>query len=87
MSCEIDTFFRDQITATKAEILALQEASLALSTGAIQSYTLSTGQTSQTVTKHNLSTIESAIERLLNRLAVLDARVNRNARIYVRPSW
>ncbi|HKY40797.1 MAG TPA: hypothetical protein VJN18_32905 [Polyangiaceae bacterium] len=84
---EIDDFFQERIAATKAEILVLEEAALAIETGAIQSYTLSTGQTSQTVTKANISTLRSAIDHLLNRLAVLDARVNGAARLYVRPGF
>jgi hypothetical protein len=84
---EIETFLRERIATTKAQIVQLEEAQMALETGAIQSYTLSTGQTSQTVTKSSIGTLQLSIERLLNRLSVLDARLNRNAHLYVRPGF
>lgn len=84
---EVSDFFKAQITAVKAEILKHQEALAAVQDGSIQSYTFSTGQTSQTVTRANLSTLETTIEKLLNRLAVLDARVNGAARLRVTPGW
>lgn len=83
----ITDFFRERIEATKAQIVALEEAALALSTGAIQSYTLNTNQSQQTVTKANIATLYNQIEKLLNRLAVLDARLNGAGRLRVIPAW
>jgi hypothetical protein len=80
-------FLRDRIEATKAQIVALEEAALQLSTGAIQSYTLNTLQSQQTVTKANLATLYNQIDRLLNRLAVLDARINGAGRTRIIPAW
>jgi len=84
---EIETFLSERIETTKAQIVAIEDAIIGLTTNAIQSYTLSTGQTTQTVTKSTISVLETALERLLNRLAVLDARVNRNAHVYMRPGF
>lgn len=83
----VNKFFCDQIEATKAEILKHQTALAGIQDGSIQQYSLNTGQTQMTVTRANLSTLENAIEKLLNRLAVLDARVNGAGRLRVVPGW
>lgn len=69
-------FWLDQIATTQARIVALQEAALNIETGAIESYTLDTGQTRQTVTKANIAMLERVLGSLLNRLATLEARCN-----------
>ncbi len=81
-----NSFLQDRIDATKKLIIAYEDAMLALSEGA-QSYTLDTGQTRQTVTKLNLSTIRSTIDTLYNRYATLETRLNGNGSIHVRPDW
>lgn len=77
----------EKITATKAQIDAYEAAVLALGTaGGIQSYTLDTGQTRQVVTRADLSSLNTMIDRLYNRLAVLQARLNGGGLIG-RPGW
>ena len=64
-------FIQDRITATKAQIVAYEDAALALGTTNVQSYTLNTGQSQQTVTRANLAAIQSTIAALYNRCATL----------------
>lgn len=80
-------FWLDQIERTKAQIIAWEDAELALSAGGVQSYTLDTGQTRQTVTKADLSSIRITIDNLLNRLVTLEARLGNGGVIIARPAW
>lgn len=79
-------FLQDRITATKAQIVAFEDAALALGTGGIQSYTLDTGQSRQTVTKLDLEWIQRTIDSLYNRCATLEARLNGGS-VVVSPAW
>lgn len=63
-----------RVTATKAMIIAYENAILALAGGS-QSYSLDTGQTRQTVTKADLGSLRLQLNELENRLSVLDARL------------
>ena len=80
------TWLQARITATQTQIEAYEAAILAVSSGQTQSWTLDTGQTRETVTKKNVATYEAALDRLYNRLAVLEARLN-GAVLQVRPRW
>lgn len=80
------TFTQDRITATKAMIIAYEEAATALASG-VQSYTLDTGQSRQTVTKLDLIGIQTTIDSLYNRCATLEARLNGSGAVTVRPAW
>ncbi len=80
-------FLVDRITATKAQIVAYEDALLAFGTnGAIQSYTLDTGQSRQTVTRADLSTMNKVLDGLYNRCATLEARLT-GGTTQVRPCW
>ena len=81
------TFLQDRITAVKAQIVALEDTMVSLSSGAIESYTLDTGKSRQTVTNSNIGLISATIDSLYNRLAVLQARLNGNGVSIGRPSW
>jgi hypothetical protein len=78
-------FIADRITATKAQIIAYEDAALALAAG-VQSYTLNTGQNTQVVTKLDLAGLQAVIDGLYNRCATLEARLN-GATLTARPSW
>ena len=78
-------FIADRITATKAQIIAYEDAALALAAG-VQSYTLNTGQSTQVVTKLDLAAVQAWIDGLYNRCASLEARLN-GATLTARPSW
>lgn len=80
-------FLQERITATKAEIVALENAALDLSSGAIISYTIDTGQSRQVVTRSSVSTINTVIDSLYNRLATLEARLNGSGTVIGRPAW
>jgi uncharacterized iron-regulated protein len=83
----VDTaWLQARITATQTQIEAYEAAILAVSSGTVQSWSLDTGQTKETVTKKNIAAYEATLERLYNRLAVLEARLN-GAGTQVRPAW
>lgn len=63
-----------RVTATKAAIVAIEAAIVAVAGGA-QSYTLDTGQTRQVVSKADIASLRLQLNELENRLAVLDARL------------
>lgn len=80
-------FLQERITATKAQIVAYENAVLALGTaGGVQSYTIDTGQTRQTVTRADLPQLNKMIDSLMNRLATLEARLNGNQTMVI-PVW
>lgn len=79
-------FTQARIDATKLQIVAYEDAALALA-GGVQSYTLDTGQSTQTVTKLNLGAINRTIASLYNRCATLEARLNGSGTLTARPSW
>ena len=80
------TFLQERIDATKAQIVAYENAALALSAG-VQSYTLDTGQSRQTVTKLDLDDLQKTIDALYNRCATLEARRNGSGTVTVSPAW
>lgn len=80
-------FLQERIDATKALIVAAEEAVLALMSGAIQQYTMDTGQTRQVVTKANITTLNKAIDGLYNRYYTLLARQGNGGVGIVRPLW
>lgn len=79
-------FIQARIDATKLQIVAYEDAILALGSG-VQSYTLDTGQSRQTVTKLELSTLNRTVDALYNRCATLQARLNGSGTVAVRPAW
>lgn len=68
------TWLTARIAATEAAIIAYEAGITALATGGVQTYTLDTGQTRQSVTKANLSEMKLALNSLENRRATLIAR-------------
>lgn len=80
-------FIQDRITATKAQIIAYEAAAEALATGGVQSYTLDTGQTRQTVTKLDLDHLQKRLDTLYNRCAMLEVRLNGSGTSIARGAW
>lgn len=80
-------FLQDRITATKAQIIAYEDAALALGTGGVQSYTLDTGQNRQVVTKLDLEWMQKTIDSLYNRCATLQTRLTGSGTSRVVPAW
>jgi hypothetical protein len=79
-------FIQARIDSTKAQIVAYEDAVTALA-GGVQSYTLDTGQTRQTVTKLDLSALQRALDAMYNRLVTLEARLNGSGTVTTRPAW
>ncbi len=80
------TFWQDRLTQTAAIIDAYEAAILAITGSGAQSYTLDTGQSVQKVTKLDIEFLQSQLDTLYNRYAMLDARCN-GVGLYVRPVW
>lgn len=85
--CDDVAWIQARIDATKALIIAYEDAILALSAGGIYSYTLDTGQTKQTVTKQQLSQIKATLDGLENRLQYWQHRLCGGSSLYARPAW
>lgn len=80
-------FIQARITKTKELIVAYENAVDALVIGQIQSYTIDTGQSKQTVTNVNIEKLNDAIDGLYNRCATLEARLNGSGGGIVSPGW
>jgi len=79
-------FLTERIIKTKALIIAYEDALLALASG-VQSYKLNTGQTDQTVTKLDLTSLNDVLASLNNRCATMEARLNGSGTTIVTPAW
>ena len=78
------TWLQSRIDKTKTTIESIEDAILALSTGKLQSYTIDTGQTRQTVTKKDISRLNVELDKLYLRLDWLDTRLNGSGTSLVR---
>lgn len=80
-------FLIARIEVTKGLIVAYEDAVLALSAAnGVQSYTLNTGQSTQTVTRSDVSSLNAMLNSLYNRLATMEARL-KGGTTHVRPAW
>ncbi len=86
-TCNDYQWLSQRIAATEAQIEAYEDAALQLGSGSVQSYTLDTGQSRQTVTKMDLADLHTTIDSLYNRRATLIARRDGCGVINVRPCW
>jgi hypothetical protein len=86
MSCEDTEWIQERITKTKALIVAYEDAILALASGA-QTYSLNTGQTTQSVTKANLSSMRMALDALEDRLRNLQNQLTGSGVFIGRPAF
>ena len=68
-------FLIERIARCKAQISAYENALDALQVQGVSQYSLTTGQTTQQVTKHDIRGIESMISVALNRLSMLEVRL------------
>lgn len=80
-------FLEERIEFTKQLIVATEAAILALTEGGVQSYTLDTSQSRQTVSKFDLPKLNADLDVLYNRLAGLCNRLNGDQVIHVRPAF
>ncbi len=81
------TFALQRITATKAQIVAYEDAILAMSAAnGVEAYSLDTGQDRQSVTRADIPRMQKMLDGLYNRLATLEARVY-GGTTQARPCW
>lgn len=81
-------FIQRRIDKAKEQLIAIEDAHFAIATGAIETYTVDTGQSRTTVTKANLSVLDKLIDSLLNRIITLEARIGKGGSVIVgRPGW
>lgn len=81
-------FLTERITKTKALIVAYEDALAALiGANAVQSYSLDTGQTKQTVTRANIKDLQDTVDKLYNRLCILEQRLNGGSTYVARGAW
>lgn len=76
MPCIDPAFLQARIDKTKTLIVLYEDTIDALVTGQNQSYTIDTGQTRQTVTKADITSLNNQIDVLYNRLTTLCARID-----------
>jgi hypothetical protein len=79
------TWLTARIQRTQDLIVKYEDAIDQLAGGAA-SYSLDTGQTRQTVTRNNLSSLRDVLSNLENRLSTLKARLN-GAGVRSTPAW
>ncbi len=80
-----DTFLETQKTKIEAVITALTDTILQLSSGAVTSYKLDTGQGAQAVTREDLSELNKQLNSYLNMRDILCARTQGGGTFNIRP--
>lgn len=81
------TFEEERLEKLKALITAYDDALLALAQEGVDSYSLDTGQSRQTVHKIDLEWLKKTQETLMNQYATLCARLGRSGQNIARPAW
>lgn len=82
-----DTFLESQITIIETQITAYNTAITFLITNPTQSYTLDTGQSTQSVTRQNLKDMQNTLDLLFSRRDALLARCQGKGTVIARPEW
>lgn len=80
------SYLQERITAVKNLIVAYEAAFTAVLLNGEKSYTVDTGQTRTTVTKHNISEMRLAYTALLDLLRTLEAQLYGSAGQGI-PGW
>ena len=80
-------WWAERLEKAKTRVEELETALTGLVDGSIMSYQLDSGQTRTLVTKHQVSQIVLALERAMNDVSVLDARVNGSAAARIQPDY
>lgn len=80
-------FLQERITKTKALIVVIEDALLALGPNSgLMSYTIDTGQSRQVVTRFDIARLNNMLDGLYNRCATMEARLNGSGVFTGRPS-
>lgn len=81
-------WLQDRLDATQGLIDAYEAAILAVgTTGGVQSYTLDTGQTRQTVTRADLKELQDILDQLYNRYTTIQARMGVGGTVNMGGAW
>lgn len=83
----LNSILQNQLIEFEAQIAAINAAIIALLTDKVQSYTLDTGQTRQTVTKFDLEKLIAARDSLLNQYSVISARLGTDGTVHAGGAW
>lgn len=86
MSCNDTDWIRARLTKTEALIEAYEDAILKLSSGAVQTYSLDTGQTRTSVSKMHLTQLRATLSELESRREAYRSQLG-CGRAYIRPVW
>ncbi len=76
-----------RIDKIKAQIDAIDEAIIAILVNKVESYTLDTGQSRQTVTRQNVTDLIESQNVLMNTCVTLEARLNGSGVSYGGGFW
>lgn len=88
MTCStLRTYLDGKIAGIKARIDALEAAFLNIASGAIEEYSLDTGQSKTRVKKSNIAVLSKTIDSLYNQLVTLEARLYGCGTSTVRPCY
>lgn len=82
-----DEFLKSQIERTKTQIESVADAIDQLTAGAVQSYSIDTGQTKQSVTKVDLDMLHRRYDSLMNRYYMLKARCSGDNSFNAGSAW
>jgi len=80
-------FIQQQIDIAVAQLDLYNDAINALVVQGVKSYSLNTGQTTQSVTKFDLIELQKTVDSLLNRIATLEARLKGCGTGIARPAF
>ena len=76
-----------QITNAKAQLAQLEAAIAAILDPTVRSYSLDTGQTIQTLRRHDLPDLYDSVSALENRICTLEARLSGGGATLGVPAW
>lgn len=80
-------FFKKRLEATEAQIEQIETAITAITVGGLQSYSINTGQSTQSVTRASLKSWQDALDQLYSRRDVIRARLYGDGVTNVRAAW
>lgn len=83
--CDDVAFIEEQIAAIKEAIRKINADILAASS--VQSYSLDTGQTKQSVARQQIASLRATRDGLLNELRYWQNQIGGCSSVYVRPAW
>lgn len=83
----MSNFLKQRLEATEAQIVEIEDAISAVVGGGVQSYSLNTSQTQQSVTRANLKSWQDVLDQLYNRRATLRARIYGEGVTNMRGAW